>query len=1406
MNSQKLTGLEVAIIGFYGRFNNVESTDGFWDLQMQGKESFSHFNEVELNELGIDRELYSDKHYIKKNGHLKEKEWFDADFFGYSPSEAEIMDPQSRIFHEIVWNGLESSGYIPEKTSKKIGIYAGANNNTLWQTLALIDPDSFDPLSTDYLTNKDYLCSLISYKLNLTGPAVFIQTACSTSLVAVHQGARAVLTGECDIAIAGGVSVSLLNKGGYLYKENHIYSHDGHCRAFDAKANGTMLGEGGGVVILKKYKDAVLDGDTIHAIIKGSAVNNDGKNKVGFVAPGVEGHMSVIYDALRSSKIAPSSISYLEAHGTGTKLGDVIEFSALSAAYKSSLNNHIPIGSVKANIGHLDSAAGIASLIKGIFCLKNRKYPPIVNFETPNPQFDYNSSSLLLSQDGGEFSTESFPLRIGVSSLGIGGTNCHVIIEEAPILKNDNSFTHNGPYLFVLSAQSVMSLKKYCSRLSSDLKSNLTINLDDVCYTLSCGRADFKYRISLKVNSLNDLISSLESCDLNIVKVDTNKARETVFFINYSIENSLDIVNSFYDKYPLFSRKLDEGFDVIQQVLNLDLKKEFYKDKGFRYDESIDNRSHNLFIFVVNYLFIKMIRDLGLNAFTCIESNNIDIITELLSSELSLKDVIILLVDRMLYSGLFNSPNTNLSKLDNELLNRDFGRISYSNSHIKAKKYLKDANCHLISLGNLSKEFTELLYSEGKKQSEILEISSKNNEIQDQFLIMLSNLWKSGSEICLYKLFEGMNCKRIALSVYPYERKRFPIKKTWMKTLTSDRVGNSPLINSVESLFYDQSWVEKELIVKSSISPENIERTFLIFCDDSERSKALINGIESRGYSCIKVLNHEYFNKVNDKLYYINLSDEDHYYLLLEKIKDSGFIPNTIMHFFDTSEVEVSYNNLNDALDINYLSIVFSVNACERAKFLNIKDFVVTFSVTGDSNDLDKLNAFQQLSIGAIKVLSTENQNIRFKGISISAFDLDGSLEIMRELESGDKRILVAYRNNKRFVPKIKKIEPRSLMKDRKLKTDGCYLVIGGTGGMGFSVAYDLAIKSRGNVIIIGKKEFPVKSDWRRCLSDDSISEYRKKMISKILDAERLGASISVLSCSVSDYSKMNSIIKKLMDEYGNINGVIWAAGEIDEGGIALKRNAPQLIDPIKSKVHGLLNIFNLLDIEKLDFFSLFSSSGNLFYKEKFGQIAYNVANEFISGIAKNFSNYGNIYAIEWCDWKDVGMTIRSIDKQLKRISGEEYSLSQINDMIDDGIDPELGVEIFWKSINSNINYCIISNNNLENTMDLEKYENQIDEDKFEIFSLDKSNNPRPELNNEYVPPSNSIQLSLCEIMIKLFGFDNIGVNDDFFELGGDSLRAIQFINQVNQHFGSEISYHDFLENPSIIWVENEIA
>ncbi len=505
----------IAVIGMSCRFPGASKYSQFWDNLVNGVVSISFFEDAELTAEGIDSRLMTDPKYVKAGYVIDDIAGFDASFFGYAGSEAQSIDPQQRIFLECAWEALEDAGYPPleaEKGGRSVGVFAGSHMSTYFYRIfkGLKPGGSAEAFRALVGNDKDYLCSRVSYKLNLHGPSYSVQSACSSSLVSVHMACESLRSGACDMAIAGGSAINIPQRAGYLYQEGMIMSPDGYCRPFDAAASGTVFSNGVGTVLLKRTADALADGDHIYAVVCGSAINNDGSERVGYTAPGEKGQSSVIQEALSVSGIDAAEIGFIEAHGTGTAIGDPIEVHSLKRVFERSTSTscgQCAIGSVKANIGHADTAAGIASFIKAVLSIYHGKIPPHPLFKNPNPELGLEESPFYVNTEVQEWKTTG-SRTAGVSSFGIGGSNAHVIIRQAPSSAPRQCRDASGD-LFVLSSRTEEMLRQYAGKMAEALE-NTDLFLADVCHTVRVSRANDPWRLAVRASSMQELSSALK--------------------------------------------------------------------------------------------------------------------------------------------------------------------------------------------------------------------------------------------------------------------------------------------------------------------------------------------------------------------------------------------------------------------------------------------------------------------------------------------------------------------------------------------------------------------------------------------------------------------------------------------------------------------------------------------------------------------------------------------------------------------------------------------------------------------------------------------------------------------------------------------------------------------------------
>ncbi|MEG6511769.1 amino acid adenylation domain-containing protein [Desulforamulus ruminis] len=608
----------IAVIGMSCRFPGAKTIQEFWENLCNGAESVTFFNDQELLEAGVPKSFIKDPHYVKAGCVIDGIDLFDHKFFGYSPKEAGMMDPQQRLFMECAWESFEDAGYVPQNYPGRVGVFGGMRISTYLQNML---PDfnrtgtaaSFQALIG---TDKDYLASRVSYKFNLKGPSITVQTACSTSLVAVHLACESLRSGECDMALAGGVALSVPQRQGYFFQEDMIFSPDGHCRAFDADAQGIIGGNGAGVVLLKPLAEALADKDPIYAVIKGSSVNNDGMAKAGYTAPSIEGQTLVVSEALAMADIRAGEISYVETHGTGTPLGDPMEIEALTRVFRADTGekNFCAVGSVKTNIGHLDTAAGIASFIKTVLALKHKQIPPSLHFNKPNPKIDFARSPFFVNTSLRPWAGGDKPLTAGVSSFGIGGTNAHVVVQESPVFLSPEKEDESPEQLLVLSALNEKVLQKQAGNMKDFLNSNPAVSLRDAGYTLAEGRAHFSCRLAVRARSRAQALSNLEAF-LEGTPVpgvfsgagDSGSPPAVVFLFSGQGSQYQGMGRVLYDTQPVFREALTRCARILEDYLDKPLLQIIF-DEGAQLNQT---RYTQPALFAIEYALARMWQSWG---------------------------------------------------------------------------------------------------------------------------------------------------------------------------------------------------------------------------------------------------------------------------------------------------------------------------------------------------------------------------------------------------------------------------------------------------------------------------------------------------------------------------------------------------------------------------------------------------------------------------------------------------------------------------------------------------------------------------------------------------------------------------------------------------------------------------
>ncbi len=643
----------IAVIGMAGRLPGAANIDQLWNNLCQGVESITRFSKEELGP-GIDQALIDNPDYVPARGIIANADLFDAAFFGIGPMEARLMDPQQRVFLELCWTAMENSGYDSESFAGMIGVYAGVGDNHYYSHNVLAHSDLVNMVGkaiVGYGNEKDYIATRVSYCLNLTGPSVSASTGCSTTLLAVDNAFNALINYECDMALAGGVDIYVPQKSGFLYQDGGVFSKDGHCKPFDDSTTGTMFCDGAGVVVLKRLADAIADGDRIYSVIRGSAKNNDGANKVSFLAPSVEGQAKVIAMAQALANVEPEDVTYIEAHGTGTPLGDPIEIEALTRVFscKTDKKQFCLIGSIKGNIGHPTIASGVVGLIKAALCLYHEKIPATLHFQKPNARIDFQNSPFRVVDKLTPWPRSNRPRIAGVSSFGFGGTNVHSILEESPVVQH--SSTSRPVQLLLLSARTANALEEMTANLGNYLSQNPTEKLPDVSHTLQRGRRYHAYRRSIVCNDIPDALDMLAKPDPMRSQTRICDARDPQVIFVFPGQGSQYVTmgKNFYDHEPLFRKTVDHCCDILKAYLECDLRDFLFPEEGEheRASQSLQNTFYTQpALFTIEYSLAQLLLHWGIRPSAMIGHSVGEFVCACLAGVFSLEDALRLVATR----------------------------------------------------------------------------------------------------------------------------------------------------------------------------------------------------------------------------------------------------------------------------------------------------------------------------------------------------------------------------------------------------------------------------------------------------------------------------------------------------------------------------------------------------------------------------------------------------------------------------------------------------------------------------------------------------------------------------------------------------------------------------------------
>ncbi|MBC7659506.1 MAG: amino acid adenylation domain-containing protein [Chitinophagaceae bacterium] len=639
----------IAVIGMAGRYPDAKNLQEFWRNLNEGRESITHFRPEEIDH-AVPAEERNHPNYGRSRGVLEDADKFDAEFFRISPREAKVIDPQQRIFLEIAYEALQDAGYDPDQFPGEVGVFGGVGDN-YYHIHNVLDKKELikkvGSLSTAVGNMKDYVATRVSYKLNLTGPSVSLNTACSTSLVAVDQAVWGLRNGTCDIALAGAASIYVPQKAGFMHGPGLPFSSDGHIRPFSSDATGVMFSDGAGIVVLKRLDDAVRDGDHIYGVIIGTALNNDGIDKMSFFAPSSSGQTRVIKKALKDADVSADTLSFVEAHATGTMLGDPVEFEGLKGAFADDTQrkNFCAIGAYKANIGHTDAAAGVTGLIKALLAIKHRKLPPNINYKSPNPSINFEDSPFYIPQQAVVLDSSMGPIRAGVSAFGFGGTNSHVIVEEAPSMAT--GVTLRPRQLILLSAETPAALERSTKDFIDYFKAKPEAYLADTAYTLTKGRKAFPFRRFISAATASEAVELLLSLDTHHQAESGEDVRDVAFMFPGQGIQSVNMGRDLYASEVLFRTPFDQCAELLEPMLGLDIRHLVFPTSGAAPSDLLDQtRYAQAAIFSMEYSLAQVFIGLGVKPSAMIGHSLGELVCATIAGVFSLSDALFLITHR----------------------------------------------------------------------------------------------------------------------------------------------------------------------------------------------------------------------------------------------------------------------------------------------------------------------------------------------------------------------------------------------------------------------------------------------------------------------------------------------------------------------------------------------------------------------------------------------------------------------------------------------------------------------------------------------------------------------------------------------------------------------------------------
>jgi amino acid adenylation domain-containing protein len=1456
----KIEDNDIAVVGMYARFPGSETLEEFWNNLSNGKETLRSFTEEELLESGLTEEEIHSEAFVNIGGSMKDAEYFDYKLFGYTPQEAARMSPQMRVFHQAVYASLEDANVNPDTYRGKIGLFTGATSDLLWDAGHIVKARNDAEEFQSFIFNSDYISTRVSYKLNLRGPSYTFNTACSSSLVAIQLAYRSILSGDSDMAVAGGVS--LFGKKGHMYEEGMIMSHNGQCRAFDKDSNGTVRGSGVGIVVLKRLKNAIEDKDQVYAVIKGACINNDGNAKMDYTAPSVEGQQDAIRCALEMAGVQPEQIGYVEAHGTGTKLGDPIEIQALTRAYATEKRNYCAIGSVKTNFGHLEIAAGVAGFIKAALMLKHKTMVPSLHFHEPNPAINFQASPFYVVTERKLWEKTDGLRYAGVSSFGIGGTNAHVILQEPPVVAASpkKEKAHDKKHqLVMLSANSKAALQSNEANLLAYLEKNPETCLQALAYTLQTGRKLLPFKKAYISDSIAELKKQLTAGADNKEFVVSHSGKpqkhKIVFLFPGGGSQYINMGRELYEQEPVFRQHLDECLGYLRPSLREELMVLLYPAAGVDHEAQTAKlrqiRYFHPVIFIFEYALARLLMHWGIQPDALIGHSLGEFVAATLAGVFHLEEALEIVTERgrlmqsveeghmmsvnlseealrpLLTEGIdlgaVNAPELcvisgkkkAVEALAGVLEARDIKHnilhISHA-SHSHMMEPILDQFEDVLHQSNPGKPLLPVVssltgkwltareamsptywssqmrgtvrFADGLKtifdqpdQLIFLEVGAgktlstfarqhnsrrdsdkmielvrhPKEEVSDcRFLLdKIARLIFLGVEVDMDVLRGHLAASRLHLPTYAFDKVPFELGKGWRNnSLLNPGATDEQLKKNKNNKewFYSPGWKTIDLIGSQQLPYEQA----LLLVREALQGEQLKNLFATQNIHLHIAVVGPGSGKATYQEAVAALSAEKQTLVL-----------HALTLGYDAATLE-------EQAAQGFFSLMHLTNELAALKAENIELVVLTNDCTGAFSD-DFISEKGSI-LGAVRVIPQEYPSIHTRLVELPSGDAlqqaTGRL-LLRELaETQSVHTVITYYRNRRWVESFEAISI-SDNENNNLRKWGTYLITGAMGDVGMILANHLASVYKANLVLTGRTSLT-----------NGPAEKVKLLKEKIASLEAKGARVLYFAADTADTESMRNVLNETKETFGKLNGVIHAVGVLSEDTFVPMAMMADKLSNLQAQAHakvaGARVLADLLAAESLDFCLLTSSISAVLGGHAFGGYA---AVNIYTDLAVRSLNKSSTFP-----WITVDLDVWQVSAE-----GAEFSIeSAEGGALLENVLKLLPAEHVIVSV-ADLNRRIAHNRRKFQA------QNALPEEGAAIASVD-----RPDIMAEYVAPETPTQHKLVAIWQEVLGYKQLGILDDFFELGADSLRVVAVNGRIGKAFGINIPLKVFFSNRNI--------